>query len=59
MAAAQIAQNVLTNATKPQEVILMHDIHPQSVAAVPAILKRVKKKRVMSLKLIMKKVTSQ
>ena len=27
----QIAQNVLTNATKPQEVILMHDIHPQSV----------------------------
>ena len=34
----QIAQNVLTNATKPQEVILMHDIHPQSVA-VPAILK--------------------
>ena len=33
----QIAQNVLTNATKPQEVILMHDIHPQSVVAVPAI----------------------
>lgn len=56
-AAAQIAQNVLTNATKPQEVILMHDIHPQSVAAVPAILKGLK--RVMSLKLIMKRVTSQ
>ena len=52
-AAAQIAQNVLTNATKPQEVILMHDIHPQSVAAVPAILKGLKE-RVMSLKLIMK-----
>lgn len=43
-AAAQIAQNVLTNATKPQEVILMHDIHPQSVAAVPAILKGLKEK---------------
>ena len=41
-AAAQIAQNVLTNATKPQEVILMHDIHPQSV--VPAILKGLKEK---------------
>ena len=43
-AAAQIAQNVLTNATKPQEVILMHDIHPQSVAAVPAILKAKRKR---------------
>ncbi|ABY43072.1 peptidoglycan-N-acetylglucosamine deacetylase [Bacillus mycoides] len=43
-AAAQIAQNVLAGATKPQEVILMHDIHPQSVAAVPAILKGLKEK---------------
>ena len=24
-------QNVLTNATKPQEVILMHDIHPHQL----------------------------
>ncbi|PEP91516.1 peptidoglycan-N-acetylglucosamine deacetylase [Bacillus toyonensis] len=43
-AAAQIAQNVLASATKSQEVILMHDIHPQSVAAVPAILKGLKEK---------------
>jgi len=58
VAAAQIAQTVITNATRPQEVILLHDIHPQSVAAVPAILKGLKE-RVMSLKLIMKRVTSQ
>ena len=31
-ATAQIAQNVLTNATKPQEVILMHDIHPHQLS---------------------------
>ncbi|MBO1627019.1 peptidoglycan-N-acetylglucosamine deacetylase [Bacillus arachidis] len=43
-ASAQIAQHVLGNVTKPQEVILMHDIHPQSVAAVPAIIKGLKEK---------------
>ncbi|MEN1939210.1 peptidoglycan-N-acetylglucosamine deacetylase [Paenibacillus sp. 102] len=43
-ASAQIVQNVLVGATKLQEVILMHDIHPQSVAAVPAIIKGLKEK---------------
>ncbi|MEH7460227.1 polysaccharide deacetylase family protein [Bacillus sp. JJ1127] len=43
-ASAKIVQNVLAGATKPQEVILMHDIHPQSVAAVPAIIKGLKEK---------------
>jgi peptidoglycan/xylan/chitin deacetylase (PgdA/CDA1 family) len=43
-AAAKIVQNVLAGATEPQEVILMHDIHPQSVAAVPAIIKGLKEK---------------
>ncbi|HDR7850083.1 TPA: polysaccharide deacetylase [Bacillus toyonensis] len=43
-ASAQIVQNVLAGATEPQEVILMHDIHPQSVAAVPAIIKGLKEK---------------
>lgn len=43
-ASAQIAQNVLAGATEPREVILMHDIHPQSVAAVPAIIKGLKEK---------------
>lgn len=44
VASAQIAQNVLAGATESQEVILMHDIHPQSVAAVPAIIKGLKEK---------------
>ncbi|MEH7153008.1 peptidoglycan-N-acetylglucosamine deacetylase [Bacillus thuringiensis] len=43
-ASAQITQNVLAGATGSREVILMHDIHPQSVAAVPAIIKRLKEK---------------
>ncbi|MBJ8055767.1 polysaccharide deacetylase [Bacillus cereus] len=43
-ASMNIAQNVLINATKSQEVILMHDIHPQAVAAVPAIIKGLKAK---------------
>ncbi|EMA6343163.1 peptidoglycan-N-acetylglucosamine deacetylase [Bacillus cytotoxicus] len=43
-AAAKIVQNVLAGATNDQEVILMHDIHPQSVAAVPAIIKGLKEK---------------
>ncbi|PEA54209.1 peptidoglycan-N-acetylglucosamine deacetylase [Bacillus pseudomycoides] len=43
-AATKIVENVLKSATKPQEVILMHDIHPQSIAAVPAIIKRLKEK---------------
>ncbi len=41
---AQIVQNVLAGANKPTEVILMHDIHPQSVKAVPAIIKGLKEK---------------
>ncbi|MED0988089.1 peptidoglycan-N-acetylglucosamine deacetylase [Bacillus paramycoides] len=43
-ASAQIVKNVLAGATESQEVILMHDIHPQSVAAVPAIIKGLKEK---------------
>ncbi|PEY29027.1 peptidoglycan-N-acetylglucosamine deacetylase [Bacillus cereus] len=43
-ASAQIAQNVLAGATNPTEVILMHDIHPQSVKAVPAIIKGLKER---------------
>ncbi|WP_438285337.1 peptidoglycan-N-acetylglucosamine deacetylase [Bacillus pseudomycoides] len=43
-ASMNIVQNVLTNVTKSQEVILMHDIHPQAVAAVPAIIKGLKEK---------------
>ncbi|MDM5188229.1 polysaccharide deacetylase family protein [Bacillus sp. DX4.1] len=44
VASAKIVQNVLASATNPTEVILMHDIHPQSVAAVPGILKGLKEK---------------
>ncbi|TKI18660.1 polysaccharide deacetylase [Bacillus cereus] len=44
-ASAQIVQNVLAGATDTKEVILMHDIHPQSVAAIPAIIKGLKEKR--------------
>ncbi|PFA17674.1 MULTISPECIES: peptidoglycan-N-acetylglucosamine deacetylase [Bacillus cereus group] len=43
-ASAQIVQNVLAGATNPTEVILMHDIHPQSVKAVPAIIKGLKER---------------
>ncbi|MBT2579306.1 polysaccharide deacetylase [Bacillus sp. ISL-8] len=43
-ATAKIVQNVLAGATDQKEVILMHDIHPQSVAAVPAIIKGLKEK---------------
>ncbi|QEL82903.1 polysaccharide deacetylase (plasmid) [Bacillus sp. JAS24-2] len=43
-AAAQIIKNVLSGATKSKEVILLHDIHPQSVAAVPAIIQGLKEK---------------
>ncbi|MES9673180.1 polysaccharide deacetylase, partial [Bacillus pseudomycoides] len=43
-ASSQIVQNVLTNANQSKEVILMHDIHPQSVAAVLAIIKGLKEK---------------
>ncbi|EEM05810.1 Polysaccharide deacetylase [Bacillus pseudomycoides] len=43
-ASAKIVENVITGATNPKEVILMHDIHPQSVAAVPAIIKGLKEK---------------
>lgn len=57
-ASAKIAQNVLAGATNPKEVILMHDIHPQSVAAIPAILKGLKEK-VMNLRHIMKMIISR
>ncbi|PHB64757.1 peptidoglycan-N-acetylglucosamine deacetylase, partial [Bacillus pseudomycoides] len=43
-ASAQIVQNVLAGATNPIEVVLMHDIHPQSVKAVPGIIKGLKEK---------------
>ncbi|MGQ3542900.1 peptidoglycan-N-acetylglucosamine deacetylase [Bacillus cereus] len=44
IASKNIAQNVLTNANKSQEVILMHDIHPQAIAAVSAIIIGLKEK---------------
>ncbi|MBW3496496.1 peptidoglycan-N-acetylglucosamine deacetylase [Bacillus sp. FDAARGOS_1420] len=44
VASAKIVQNVLAGATNPKEIILMHDIHPQSIAAVPAIIKGLKEK---------------
>ncbi len=37
----------------------MHDIHPQSVAAVPAIIKGIKRKKGMNLKLIMRIIIFQ
>nr|WP_243526655.1 polysaccharide deacetylase family protein [Bacillus pseudomycoides] len=43
-ASLSIAQNVLVSATRSKEVILMHDINPQAVAAVPAIIKGLKEK---------------
>ncbi|EOQ23501.1 polysaccharide deacetylase [Bacillus cereus group sp. RP37] len=44
VAAPKIVQNVLAGATSSKEIVLMHDIHPQSVAAVPAIIKGLKEK---------------
>ena len=44
-ASAKIVQNVINGANKPTEVILMHDIHPQSVKAVPVLL-RAERKRI-------------
>lgn len=44
VAAAKIVQNILAGATSSKEIVLMHDIHPQSVAAVPAIIKGLKEK---------------
>ncbi|MEC2514439.1 polysaccharide deacetylase, partial [Bacillus cereus] len=44
VAAAKIVQNVLAGATSSKEIVLMHDIHPQSVAAVPVIIKGLKEK---------------
>ncbi|WP_336770067.1 peptidoglycan-N-acetylglucosamine deacetylase [Bacillus bombysepticus] len=43
-ASAKIVHNVISGATKQVEVILLHDIHKQSVAAVPAIIKGLKDK---------------
>ncbi|NWK68998.1 polysaccharide deacetylase [Bacillus paramycoides] len=44
VAAAKIADTVIANAKNPKEVILLHDIHRQSVAAIPAIIKGLKAK---------------
>ncbi|MDA1601062.1 polysaccharide deacetylase [Bacillus cereus] len=44
VAAAKIVQNVLAGATSSKEVVLMHDIHPQSIAAVPEIIRGLKEK---------------
>ncbi|EOP85954.1 peptidoglycan N-acetylglucosamine deacetylase [Bacillus cereus HuB4-4] len=44
VASTKIVQNVLADAQNPKEVILMHDIHPQSVAAIPAIIKGLREK---------------
>ncbi|PGS77240.1 peptidoglycan-N-acetylglucosamine deacetylase [Bacillus cereus] len=43
-AAAKIAESVITGATKSKEIILMHDIHPQSVSVIPAIIEGLKAK---------------
>ncbi|QWI73234.1 polysaccharide deacetylase (plasmid) [Bacillus mycoides] len=40
----KIVQNVLSHATGSREVVLIHDIHPQSVEAVPLIIKGLKEK---------------
>jgi peptidoglycan/xylan/chitin deacetylase (PgdA/CDA1 family) len=39
-----IVNNVLSHATRDCEVILMHDIHPQSVQALPSIIQKLKEK---------------
>ncbi|MEK4710758.1 MULTISPECIES: peptidoglycan-N-acetylglucosamine deacetylase [Bacillus] len=44
VASLNITQNVLTGATRSKEVILMHDIHPQTVTALPTIIKGLKEK---------------
>ncbi|QEL82862.1 polysaccharide deacetylase (plasmid) [Bacillus sp. JAS24-2] len=43
-ASNKIIQNVLSNAKHSKEIILLHDIHPQSIAAVPAIIEGLKAK---------------
>ena len=58
VAAAKIVQNVLAGATSSKEIVLMHDIHPQSVAAVPAIIKGLREKG-MNLKLMMRTIIFQ
>ncbi|OPA24187.1 peptidoglycan-N-acetylglucosamine deacetylase [Bacillus cereus] len=40
----EIVNNVLSQATEKREVILMHDIHPQSVQALPQIIQGLKEK---------------
>lgn len=40
----QIVNNVVSKATQNREVILLHDIHQQSVKAVPFIIKGLKEK---------------
>ncbi|MFD3449270.1 polysaccharide deacetylase family protein [Microbacteriaceae bacterium 4G12] len=39
-----IVNNVLTHATGKREVVLMHDIHPQSVKALPIIIEKLREK---------------
>lgn len=43
-ASAKVVQHVLEGAKSNTEVILLHDIHPQSISAVPAIIKGLKEK---------------
>ncbi|HDR4441465.1 peptidoglycan-N-acetylglucosamine deacetylase [Bacillus thuringiensis serovar brasilensis] len=40
----KIVENVVSQANKDKEIILMHDIHPQSVKALPEIIKQLKGK---------------
>ncbi|EJR93013.1 peptidoglycan-N-acetylglucosamine deacetylase [Bacillus cereus] len=44
VASAKIAEKIIASAKNTKEIILLHDIHPQSVAAVPAIIKGLKEK---------------
>ncbi|MBW3496819.1 polysaccharide deacetylase family protein [Bacillus sp. FDAARGOS_1420] len=40
----KIVENVVSQANKDQEIVLMHDIHPQSVKALQEIIKQLKSK---------------
>ena len=40
----KIVENIVSQANKDKEIILMHDIHPQSVKALPEIIKQLKAK---------------
>lgn len=40
----KIVENVVSQANNDKEIVLMHDIHPQSVKALPEIIKQLKSK---------------